>query len=271
MKERSPQRTRYGNLIRHVDNYGLFLKNKLGISKPDTLEFTLKNDVKVRVPRSRLVEFKCIVMDDCYLKGFHLDKLVPRRKMTICDIGANLGFCSLYLKSRFPNSVIYCFEPLDVNFQYLRTNLELNPDREIVPIHAGVASERGTITLYSGCDDDFPTDSSSIRANGAGTLFTVDTVRLEDVIDEYRIAKIDLLKVDCEGAEYDIFYNSRQGVFDIVDNIVMDVHGGAGENENIEAICAHLQELGFFYCVAEDSLFLWASKDKARLKEVTAT
>jgi FkbM family methyltransferase len=189
--------------------------------------------------------------------------------MTIFDIGANLGFCSLYFKSRFPDSVIYCFEPVPVNFDYLTKNLRRNPNQAVIPIHAGIASRHGTLTLYSGCDDDFPTDSSAIAANGTGTSFTIDTVRLEDVLDEYEITKIDLLKVDCEGAEYDLFYNSRQDVFDIVENVVMEVHHGDGENENIAAICEHLGKLGFHYCVAEDALFLWASKDKDRLKEVT--
>ena len=268
MKETSPQWVRYSNLFKHVENPGRFFANKFGLIDMDPLEFTLVGGVKIRVPKSRLVEFKCIVMDNCYLKGFNRATAFPKDKeLTVVDLGGNLGFGSIYLKSQLPNSRFFTVEPLETNYNYLVKNLEYSGVTGVTPILAAASSQEGKLTLYSGLGEEFPTDSSSIAANGEGQEFVVDAIPLEKIFKDNKISEVDLFKVDIEGAEFDIFYNSDPKIFDQVRNITMEVHPGDDPKENIDALSDFLRERGFHCYVSSEKRFIWASKNKEDLSK----
>jgi len=74
---------------------------------------------------------------------------------------------------------------------------------------------------------------------------SVPSVTLRDIFEEHRIRRCDFLKIDCEGAEYDILYSSSPDVLERVDQIAMEVHHGEGERENIDAMTSFLESRGF--------------------------
>lgn len=83
-----------------------------------------------------LLVIKEVVVDDEYRIG----GLVGKVDKKIIDIGAGLGDCSILVAKRFPNSIIYSFEP-DINyFNLLRNNIDLNGTYNIVPINAAISS-----------------------------------------------------------------------------------------------------------------------------------
>lgn len=266
LTERSSSLTRYANLFRHVKNPGLFFRNKFSSGISGELIFELGGDVTVAVPPNRMVEFKCIVLDDCYLKGFRPEAFPSDESMVAVDIGANLGFFSLYLASRFPKARVYAVEPLRVNFDYLVSNLQRNDQVAVEPIYAAVASQEGSLTLYSSTGEyGFPTDSSMISANGDSEAYEVSAIPLQSLMEQHDLDRIHFLKVDCEGAEYDIFYNTPSEVFDRVELIAMETHAGDGEKENTESICLRLEEMGFQALVAQENTFVWAARDPSLL------
>jgi hypothetical protein len=64
-------------------------------------------------------------------------------------------------------------------------------------------------------------------------------------MDENAIEKCDLLKMDCEGAEYDILYNCPPEYLRRIDQIAMEVHSGQQKDQNIEALEAFFRKQGF--------------------------
>ncbi|MBX3440486.1 MAG: hypothetical protein KF861_23555, partial [Planctomycetaceae bacterium] len=69
MWERSSQFVRYRNLFRHVETPWPLLARKFGLAQAGPLRLKLRNGVGVHVP-CNFNEFKCLVLDDCYFKGF---------------------------------------------------------------------------------------------------------------------------------------------------------------------------------------------------------
>jgi len=272
VKEKSSQIARYVNLFRHVENPGRHIGAKLGLVRDDPVEFVLKGGLKLRVPRKRLVEFKMVVMDDCYLKGFKRGALFGPGPMTIVDVGANLGFFSLYAKSVFPQATVVCVEPMQVNYDFLLRNIRMNERIEdsITCVQAALCSESGTITIVDPGHDDFPTGASIRGADSEGVRHQVQALSLKDFLHRYHLAKVSLLKLDCEGAEYDILYACEPATLEAVENIAAEVHGGQGDRENIEAFSSFLSQAGFACCVSTDRCFLWASRDPERLVQRTS-
>jgi FkbM family methyltransferase len=269
ISKRAPQWKRYWNLWRHVESPGTYLRRKLGFGSKEPAQFVFRGGLKVRVPVPRLVEFKEIMMDDAYLRGFRPAALGQGQgtQMAVIDVGANLGFFSLYAKTMFPQCVVIGLEPLSGNFAFFRANLALNPQLggSVAAVNAALASARGTLKLCSQRGGEFPTDATLWTQGVQGTLFEVPALTLGDLLSEYRIARIALLKMDCEGAEFDILYHAEPAVLERIDAIAMEVHKGKGDGQNIEGLGQFLCHQGFACSLSSRGDFLWAARDPSWL------
>jgi len=79
---------------------------------------------------------------------------------------------------------------------------------------------------------------------------------LQSLAEEYKLPRIDLLKLDCEGAEYGIFYDTPKSFFKRLYCISLETHQGTGENENTAALAEYIRGLGFK--VITRPFFIWA-------------
>ncbi len=270
MNPRSSQWTRYRNLWRHVRNPGTYLLHKAGLRRRDPLRFDLPGGLRLDVPAERLGEFKGIVMDDAYLKAFRPGCLAPADSATVLDVGANLGFFSVYAMSRLPGSTVLAVEPLPANFAALEANLALNPDHRFRACQAAVSDAPGTLRLFIPKEDAHPTGASIFAPpGGLAPEVEVPAVTLATLCEEAGWTDVDLLKLDCEGAEYAILYACPLDVLDRICHVAMEVHRGPGENEDVASLAAFLAERGFVVCVASDGHYIWAARDPDHLVERT--
>jgi len=127
----------------------------------------------------------------------------------IFDIGANVGAYSLNMAIKYKNAKIYSFEPVPHNFDNLKKNMETNNCKNVNVFNFGFYEEKKIIEL--GIPKE---DSKSKRENETYRIFNkaglVDKVEcrfevLDDFILREKIKKIDILKIDTEGAERYIF------------------------------------------------------------------
>ena len=233
--------TRYLNLMRNITNWSLYLGVKFGLTRPDPIHFTTRTGVVVEVPRRLLQTFKEVFMDECYMIG--LQREVPKGGAVI-DIGANAGFFSMFAAARFDHPRIFSYEPIPVNFKQLEQNRRLNPKCEIHPHQNAVAGKAGAITLTFDPSDSFTTSASMTRRQ-EGEEIQVDCVTLQNIFDTYGLERCNFLKMDCEGAEYDIFYNCSDDIMSRIDQIAMEVHKGPAPSHNMESLEQFFKQHGF--------------------------
>ncbi len=203
--------------MRNISNWSLYLGIKFGLTRPDPIYFTTRTGVVIEVPRRLLQTFKEVFMDECYMEA--LQREVPKGG-TVIDIGANAGFFSLFAASRFDQPRIFSYEPIPVNFQQLEKNIRLNAKHDIHPHQCAVAGKAGDITLTFDPSDSFTTSASMTRKQ-EGAEIRVSCVTLENIFETYGLERCDFLKMDCEGAEYDIFYNCSEDTLSRIDQIAM--------------------------------------------------
>ena len=101
----------------------------------------------------------------------------------VVDIGANIGAFTYNILDNNPKR-IFCLEPSEELFSTLLKNT--NNDNSVICINKGISNKDGIDIL-------------------PGNLSYGETLKFKTFIDNYNISKIDFLKVDCEGGEYDIF------------------------------------------------------------------
>ncbi len=232
---------RYWNLFRNIQNWWLYLLVKFGLTNPDPVEFVSRSGVRIEVPRRLLQTFKEVFMDECYAEGL---RQPPPQGATVLDIGANAGFFSLFAASRFADSRIHSFEPIPSNFKQLTRNRELNPGQQWTLHNKAVAGSDEAVTLTFDPEDSFTT-SASITQPQQGDSVTVPGIRLDTFCSESGIERCHFLKMDCEGAEFDIFYNCSPETLARIDVIAMEVHPDSQPGHDMESLEKFFSDHGF--------------------------
>ena len=144
----------------------------------------------------------------------------------IVDIGANIGAFSVYASSTA--DVVYAFEPESSNYNQLIKNIQLNKRYDkIIPLKVAVGRENKQVLIYKG---RFNKGASTTMGKITSENENVKMVSLSHLMSNSDIDKIDLLKIDIEGGEYDLLYGLPKEKFDKIDKLVLEYHYVAGES-----------------------------------------
>jgi len=118
----------------------------------------------------------------------------------IIDAGAYVGFSSIYFAELYPHAFIYALEPEESNFQALQRNTRHFPN--IKPIQAALWKEDGFLEVKDGRGGDW---SFIVQETSTAGAQRVPAITMQSLMDQYRLPRIDILKVDIEGAEAAVF------------------------------------------------------------------
>lgn len=131
-----------------------------------------------------------------------IQKISKFNPSVIFDGGANIGNYCLVLNKYNPDCVIYAFEPVKSTFDLLCKNT--NEYKNIEAVNVGLFSDqlKKEINLYNSNTHSSLFDIKGISRQSTG-LNIIDLIRGDDFIDKKKIDKVDFLKLDLEGAEYD--------------------------------------------------------------------
>ncbi len=146
---------------------------------------------------------------------------------TILDAGANIGLAAIYFANRFPNAKIVAIEPEESNFVLLKKNVA--PYTNIYPVQAALWSEKSRISLVDpGLGKwGFQTQSSGVTDESALSAATlcheVDATTVEDLMHDHDIEFIDILKIDIEGAEREVFHDPSKWI-NSVGMLIIELH-----------------------------------------------
>ena len=249
---------RYIRLCRNLSNWWLYLGVKLGVTDMDPLIFRTRNDIVIEVPRALLHEFKEIFMEECYTKK--LDLRIPPEPVVI-DIGANAGFFSMFAASRFPGARIFSYEPVANNFRQLERNRDLNDTARITCVPHAVFGHSGEISLSFDPNDSFTTYANVFGGSRPrDEAVRVPCVTLPEILETHHLERCDILKIDCEGSEYDILYRCPGESLQRVTRMAIEVHHGTAPDQNIDALSAYLVSHGFE--TRRRDHMLWALRDR---------
>jgi len=150
----------------------------------------------------------------------------------VVDAGANIGLFSVWLACRYPGAVSHCFEPEPENYELLRHNLEQFQGF----CHPFALGDRaGVANLYI---SGFAADHSMIPNEAVRRVTTVTCIRLADYLEEHRIERIDLLKLDVEGSELEVLKGLEEKL-GIVDRIIGECHEARVNQEALYQFLAH--------------------------------
>jgi FkbM family methyltransferase len=238
---------RYKRLFKNISNWQEYAFHK-GERKKRALAFiTRPYPIKFQVPESLYQVFKEIFMEDFYQADKLINKL-PDNPVVI-DVGANAGFFNVLLFSKLNTARVFAYEPLPSNINLFKKTIEQNDSMKTIQLSqmAVTGISKDSIQLFTEDTEDNTVVSSVF--SGFNKLnqktITVPAQSLAFIIEQNNLEKIDLLKLDCEGSEYDIIYNTNASVLRKINMMVIEVHEIDGNKNNLKSLNEYLQSLGY--------------------------
>lgn len=207
---------------------------QMGVYFPGTKQFKLpqqllirNNLVKIHAPEESGLawDFINVLLDDEY--GLYNISPPPA---TVLDIGANIGLFSLWAARCFPSAIIHAYEPNPRITLFTQKNLD----------QCGVNLFKEAIGSKTGFASLVDNSESRLCQIKTGSSQGITIIPLQEAINRIG-GQVDLLKIDCEGAEWDIFRNPEP--FKSIKAVRMEYH--LTEGRIIEDIKEVINKLGF--------------------------
>lgn len=181
------------------------------------------------------------LVQDIYDDGtYRSPGFVPEAGWVVVDVGAHQGLFALDAARRVGEiGRVVCVEPFAFNRGLLEKNLAANGFKNVSVAPCAAAESKETKTFYV---TDYATGWQSLVFKGEGRKPTqVQADRLDAILSDRGVERVDLLKVDVEGAWRLVFAGAPQ-LLARRPRIVMEVEGDEAE---VEAAVAHLRGLGY--------------------------
>ena len=152
---------------------------------------------------------------------------------SIFDCGAYIGLTSIYFSMLYPTSKIIAIEPNKENFELLKLNTKNYSNIEI--INSAIWNSK---VLYE-LDDSMATGEWGymVKKKTSESKKGLETITMDEIIEKYHIKTIDILKLDIEGSEKDLFEKNYKSWLYLVRNLIIELHEKMrkGSTENFES------------------------------------
>ncbi len=159
----------------------------------------------------------------------------------LVDVGGHIGCFSIAFAARLPGARIHVYEPTPSTGHYLQRNVASNGLGDQITVHhQAVGAAAGQLVMADNGPGSGHNGVLHLGEAGA-TSIEVPCVAIADVI-AVAGGTVDLLKMDAEGAEYDVVLNSDPQVWSAVRRVVMEYHALPGHD--LSEIEVHLAAAG---------------------------
>jgi FkbM family methyltransferase len=183
------------------------------------------------------------ILDEIYARGaYDLGFGKPQR---ILDLGGNIGLATLFFGVTCPGAELACVEPVPANVALIRRNLEQNGIRATI-FEAAAGPADGTVEFM--VSDDPRESSAAVNAGGQSDKRQsriVEMISVPTLLGKLGWDRIDLLKIDVEGAERELFAGEPTWLKKVEAIVGEGHHGYEATPYTIASLTAALRPCGF--------------------------
>jgi len=195
-------------------------------------------------PLSKLTDVY-VILESVVEKKYFQNSLDFSEDATVIDIGGHIGAFTIYAARKAKRGRVYAFEPFLKNYAILERNVLLHNASNASLFNLAVAGSNQERILYI---DDL-NDGGHGLVKKTKKAIAVKCLTLTDILIENKISKCNFLKIDCEGAEYEILLNTPVEILKKIDQIVLEYHSpeylGLADKEIVNKLLAHLKAANY--------------------------
>ena len=159
-----------------------------------------------------------VTFRQCFINQHYAASTLPKTAKVIIDLGANVGFSAVFFRNLYPDALIVCVEPERHNYEILRKNTK--SDQQCLLMHGAISTTDGYMRVSNPhavqnsyrYEQTTETDERRIAA-----------IKMSSLLQRVQITGIDILKVDIEGYEWELF-SGDIGWLDVVKLVLCETH-----------------------------------------------
>ncbi|MBI2607942.1 MAG: FkbM family methyltransferase [Candidatus Doudnabacteria bacterium] len=163
----------------------------------------------------------------------------------VVDVGANKGYFTVYASIQASKGRVFAFEPVPFLLEALAENIKLNQLSNVEIISKALWETAGRYRMY--LTENIGGHSLYQKPWSKGEL-EIETMTLEQFMLDHGLEKINFLKLDCEGAEYNILLNIKPEILKRIEKIALEYHNFGVRSHHQLVDC--LRQAGFDVKVA---------------------
>lgn len=165
----------------------------------------------------------------------------------VIDVGAGIGDFSVLAAHASPRGAVHAYEPFPGSFALLQRNIGLNGVANVTAFEEAISGPQ--TELFLDLSDVAEVRHVTRRVDDtthppSGRRLNVSSITLKEAIARLPGSRCHLLKLDCEGAEFDIILASDDASWEAVDRVVGEYHEGP-QTGSSSALVAALSDRGF--------------------------
>lgn len=197
---------------------GVQLLFKLNSKNTDSIRLkNIKHPFRLRSGTSDIPTFNQIFTYQEYAIDLNF---IPK---VIIDAGANIGLAAVYYANKYPEAKIISIEPEHSNYQLLKENTE--PYENIIALNYALSNEADQeLSIVDNGYGNWGFMTETISENSESISPTVKTITIEAIMKTYGIETIDILKIDIEGFEKELFEINSEKWLPHVHCLIIELH-----------------------------------------------
>jgi FkbM family methyltransferase len=221
-----------------LKNWYLYPLVYFKLTKKDYVIFETRSGlkIKIRVNSTDLMALTHVWM----IQEYSGDDFPISNDDVIIDVGAHIGLFALFASQFCKNGKIFCYEPIKENYKILIENIEMNQIQNIFPNNLAVTKETSRVKIF--LNDDQSGHSMFIQNKN---FVEVDSKSLSDIFIDNGIKECDFLKLDCEGAEYEIVESLSADLFTKINKTAIEYHMVDTKPELLKQLINKLKQFSF--------------------------
>ena len=179
----------------------------------------------------------------------YLDALVKPGDVCV-DVGANFGFHALYLALLCGEAGhVFAFEPNRLTYERLRRNLTLNPalEKRVTLRTVALGSRPGKLKVFQSGPGNAYVSHEAQEKYYTTNKESAESIAVECLDDVLKGQKVDLMKIDVEGMEYDVLLGAAQTIMRHQPLVLLETLLECFDRAGIEAAEQWLCARGYFY------------------------
>jgi FkbM family methyltransferase len=152
-------------------------------------------------------------------------------QMTLVDVGANIGEISLFAAKKLDSGRVLAFEPMPSVFAELSRNFAINDfsSVQVELFNFGLYHQNGRLPIYAKDDRPYGTTNEGVTSLYSGgnerRLMTIPLRRFDEVASERKLDRLDVMKIDVEGAEWMVLRGAEDSLKRFRPTIILEISG----------------------------------------------
>lgn len=226
-------------IIQIVKNWHIVILVYFGFYKKEFFYLYLKNGLKIKL-RTRSTDLQAFA-NVWILKEYEMEGFEIMENDLIIDVGGHIGLFALYASLKCPEGKVISVEPHPQNFSLLKENMNNNNFLKTKIVNKAITNSNNDIELFIDSQDD---SAHSIHGTGKNSIQIKGTT-LRDIMQENQVSNCNMLKMDCEGSEFESIESLSDDELLQIEKICLEYHIIDNDSSNLDNLRNRLKKIGY--------------------------